>query len=207
MDRRPQRRIWKIEELLSAAKREREEKRQKFYENCLRHARLHATAVAAIVLSGEPKIDEPLSQAWKRALQHYRIRDLNEGTRMERQVGAARRLAPIILPITLKEAKAFTKIFKTAPAWLLNFTQTFIDAGCLKFDLPNVIPWKPKWGRDGYEQSRQWPLLPSGTMMDGDTVPDEGARFWPFPLMEETQKQEDDLSPETESLKGLRAFR
>src|SRR5262245_22813205 len=209
MDRRPQRRIWKIEELLSAAKREREEKRQKFYENCLRHARLHATAVAAIVLSGEPKIDEPLSQAWKRALQHYRIRDLNEGTRMERQVGAARRLAPIILPITLKEAKPFTKIFKTAPAWLLNFTQTFIDAGCLKFDLPNVIPWKPKWGRDGYEQSRQWPLLPSGTMMDGDPVPDEGARFWPFPLREEaystedSQKQEDDLSPEADLLTDL----
>jgi len=212
MDRRPQRRIWKIEELLSAAKREREEKRQKFYENCLRHARLHATAVAAIVLSGEPKIDEPLSQAWKRALQHYRIRDLNEGTRMERQVGAARRLAPIILPITLKEAKAFTKIFKTAPAWLLNFTQTFIDAGCLKFDLPNVIPWKPKWGRDGYEQSRQWPLLPSGTMMDGDPVPDEGARFWPFPLREEaystedSQKQEDDLSPETDRLRDFGLF-
>src|SRR5262245_32930275 len=108
MDRRSQRRIWKVEERLFAAKRERERKRKKFYESNLRHARLHATAVAAIVLSGKPKIDEPLSRAWTRALQHYRIetqlpdlhiRDLNEGTPMKRQVAAAQKLVPIILPI------------------------------------------------------------------------------------------------------------
>src|SRR5512133_1703227 len=96
MDRRSQRRIWKIEALLSAAKRAREEKRKKFSENCLRHARLHATAVAAIVLSGDPKIDEPLSRAWTRSLRHYRIRDVN-GTQIERQVAAAQQLLPTIL--------------------------------------------------------------------------------------------------------------
>jgi hypothetical protein len=216
MDRRSQRRIWKIEQLLSAAKRERERKRKKFFENCLRDARLHAIAVAAIVLSGEPKIDEPLSQAWTRALQHYRIRDLNEGTRMKRQVGAAQGLAPIILPITLKEAEEsarFTEIFKTAPVWLLNFTSMFLDASLLKFRRPNQS-WRPapgtKWGRAGYEESRQWPLLPSGTMTDGDPIPDEEARFWPFPLMEQaystehSQKEEDDFSPEADPLTDLR---
>jgi hypothetical protein len=76
MDRSSRRRILKVEELLSAAKKEREEKRKELNKNFLGHARLHATAVAAIVLSGEPKIDEPLSRAWTRALQHYRIRDV-----------------------------------------------------------------------------------------------------------------------------------
>jgi hypothetical protein len=99
MDRSSRRRIWKVEEFLSAAKKERKEKRKKLHEIYLRHARLYATAVAAIVLSGEPKIDEPLSQAWTRALQHYRIRAANEGTRINRQVEAARRLNPIILGI------------------------------------------------------------------------------------------------------------
>jgi hypothetical protein len=39
-------------------------------------------------------------------------------------------------------------------------------------------------------------------MAAGDPVPDEEARFWPFPLTEEaysaedSQKQEDDLSPD-----------
>src|SRR5712691_7593990 len=108
MDRRPRQRISKVEELLSAAKKERERKRKKFYEDRLRHARLHATAVAAIVLSGEPKIDEPLGRAWRRALRHYRIetrpldshfRPLREETPLERQVAAAQTLAPIILPV------------------------------------------------------------------------------------------------------------
>jgi hypothetical protein len=36
-------------------------------------ARLHATAVAAIVLSGEPKIHEPLIRAWARTLAHYKL--------------------------------------------------------------------------------------------------------------------------------------
>ena len=35
--------------------------------------RCHATAVAAIVLSGKPKIDEPLVRAWERALAYYGI--------------------------------------------------------------------------------------------------------------------------------------
>jgi hypothetical protein len=36
-------------------------------------ARRHATAVAAIILSGQPKIDKPLNKAWNRALRHYGI--------------------------------------------------------------------------------------------------------------------------------------
>lgn len=210
MDRSSQRRIWKVEELLSAAKTERERKQTKVSENCVRHARLHATAVAAIVLSGDPKIDEPLSQAWTRSLQHYRIRTTN-GTKIERQVAAAQQLLPTIL--RQKEASArFTKIFRRAPVWLLKFTQTFIDAGFLQFDLPNSMSWRPKWGRDGYEQSRQWPLLPSCTISAGDPVPDEETRSWPFPLTEEaystndSQEQEHDLSPEADLLSDLPLF-
>ena len=73
MDRISQRRIWKDEKLLSAARKEREKKQKEKYERYRFHARLHATAVAAIALSGEPKIDEPLIKAWMRALQHYGI--------------------------------------------------------------------------------------------------------------------------------------
>jgi hypothetical protein len=35
--------------------------------------REHATAVAAIVISGKPKVDEPLVRAWERTLAHYGI--------------------------------------------------------------------------------------------------------------------------------------
>jgi hypothetical protein len=207
MDRRPRQRISKLEKLLSAAKRECERKRKKFDEDWLRQARLHATAVAAIVLSGKPKIDEPLSRAWTRALQHYQIetrpldtlfRPSREETPLERQVAAAKELVPLILPITLttaQEPARFTEIFKTAPVWLLNFTSMSFDAGLLKFDLPDQAWPAPgtQWGRTGYDESRQWPLLPSGTMTDGDRVPYEHAKRWPLPLdtIEQLDKTED----------------
>jgi hypothetical protein len=207
MDRRRRQRISKVEELLSAAKKERERKRKKFYEGCLRHAQLHAIAVAAIALSGKPEIDEPLSEAWTRALQHYRIetRPLDFYIRyldkapIKRQVEAAEELAPIIFPITLKKAEEsarFTEIFKTAPVWLLNFTFMSFDAFLLNFGLPDQA-WRPapgtKWGRTGYYESRQWPLIPSGTMTDGDPVPYEHAQQWPLPLdaIEEVDTTED----------------
>lgn len=108
---------------------------------------------SCIVLSGEPKIDEPLSQTWKRVLQHYQIceRNLifgdNQRTEIDRQVEAAQQLAPIILGNTKASAK-FTEIFRAAPVWLLTFTFTFMDADLLGFDLPHKL-WRYKWGRDG----------------------------------------------------------
>jgi hypothetical protein len=103
---------------------------------------------------------------------------------MKRQVGAARQLVPEILGGAEASAR-FTEIFRMAPIWLLNFTATFMDSCLLKFDLP-IKSWLPapgtKWGRAGYKESCRWPLLPLGTMMDGDPVSDEDARHWPVPL-------------------------
>ena len=55
------------------------------------------------------------------------------------------------------------------------------DAAILDFRLPHKSE-SIKWGTAGYEESQQWPLLPSGTMADGDPVPDKQARLWPIPL-------------------------
>lgn len=80
MDRSSRQRIWKAEKLLSASEelvsielKKREKRWEEIKESIRPMARRHATAVAAIVLSGEPKIDEPLFQAWVRALRHYGI--------------------------------------------------------------------------------------------------------------------------------------
>jgi hypothetical protein len=228
MDRSSRRRIWKIEELLSAAKKEREEKLKKEYDNYRLHARFHATAVAAIVLSGEPKIDEPLIQAWKRALQHYGISglqqfNLSEAARENYQVGVAQRLVPVIIG-GAEESARFTEIFRTAPVWLLNFTSTFVDTIWLKFCLPSKSSRSErgsgggyKWGSAGYEESRRWPLLPLGTMTDGDPIPEGQMPPWPLPLdlmkeidripdIEEEPSQEDadDPSPEFERLEDMK---
>jgi hexokinase len=89
MDRSLRQRISKVEKLVSKAEefvsialRKHEESRAQLFaalEPVMRSsARFHATAVAAIVISGEPKIDEPLLQAWARTLRHHGITIQNE---------------------------------------------------------------------------------------------------------------------------------
>jgi len=172
MDRNFPRRLSKIEKLVSTALKEREEKEKQALKELPRHALRHSTAVAAIVLSGQPKINEPLSTAWKRALQHYGI----DGG-MDDQVRAAQRLLPIIIGDEESSAR-FTEIFRTAPVWLLQFTGIAMDAGFLEFHLPNITK-NLRWGSDGFEDARRWPLLPAGTMTAGDPIPDiDPRRMW-----------------------------
>jgi hypothetical protein len=184
MDRRLRNRIRRHEELLTAAKKDELEKRRQQYENYRFLARLHATAVAAVVLAGEPRVDEPLVNAWTRALDHYQIDALrayaantDETWRIKCQIAAAQSLFAKIIGAAGETAK-FTELFRTAPAWLLNFTSMWIDACFLEFDLPCEC----KITRVGDEQLRAWPLLPTGTMADGDPIPRGEKPMFPFPL-------------------------
>ena len=142
MDRSSRGRVCKAEEAVSIAKKQHEEERKKFLETYVSYARLHATAVAAIVLSGQPKIDEPLIRAWTRALRHYGVQPLAEHeihldyqSRLNKQNMAARELRPEILGRGAEVSERLTKIFRNAPVWLLHFTQTHFDGGLVRFDL------------------------------------------------------------------------
>jgi len=195
MDRRSRHRIGKCEELLSAALKERDKKLKQFLQVLPTYARCHATAVAAIVLSGRPRIDEPLKRAWARALQHYGI-EVNTD-----QTAAAQRLLPIIKGDGNESAR-FTEILRTTPVWLLQFTGMAMDARLLKFDLPNISDTLG-WGSAGYEDARRWPLLPAGTIMAGDPIPDlDARRLWiilvciitvPFPDFEELSREDEEI--------------
>jgi hypothetical protein len=166
------RRLSKNEKLVSAALKELNAKEKQSKREFPSYARLHATAVAAIVLAGQPEIDEPLNRAWGRALQHYQI-TMNQWGRLEDQFAAARRLHPII--IGSEESSRFAEIFETAPSWLLQFTGIAIDARFLEFDLPDIST-KFRWGSAGFEETQQWPSLPSGTLTAGDPIPDRDPR-------------------------------
>jgi hypothetical protein len=178
MDRSSRRRISKIEQVLSAARKERAKRLEQRHEQFVLQARRHATAVAAIVLSGRPRINEPLLLAWERALQHYGI-NVKEPGRLEDQFSAAQQLFPVIIG-NEKSSEKFSKIFGTAPIWLLQFARMFYDAGALRFQLRDILSVKFKWGTVGYESS--WPRLPLGMMTDGDPLPEKITRAWPLPL-------------------------
>ena len=191
MDRRSRHRIGKCDELLSAALNERDERVKHFLRVWPTHALRHTTAVAAIVLSGQPRVDEPLNRAWARALQHYGI-DNND------QVAASQRLLPIIKK-DRKGLARFTEIFRTAPVWLLQFTGMALDARVLKFGLPEISDTL-KWGSAGLEDARRWPLLPVGTITAGDPIPElDPRRLWiilfcmitePFPELEDLFRED-----------------
>jgi hypothetical protein len=181
MDRTSRQQVCKIEEAVSVETKERNQQRKTDYDIYMSRARLHATAVAAIVLSGKPKIDEPLSRAWTRTLQCYGVSPLpdhvfDNAARQNHQISAAQLLIREIIGGAEERAR-FEEIFKAAPVWLLTFTGAQYDGAFLKF----VVPYKfegLKWGRVGFVESQQWPLLPRGKITDGDPVPDEDARPW-----------------------------
>jgi hypothetical protein len=171
MKRRTIGRIRKIEEDVSAARKIHVDNFKQFMRAVATLALRHATAVAAIVLSGQPRVDEPLNRAWARALQQYGI-DINSG-----QEAAAQRLYPIIVGGE-KESERFSEIFRTAPVWLLQFTGMVIDSRFLPLQLPDLSP-ATRWGSAGYEEARRWPLIPSGMMAAGDPIPDsDERRLW-----------------------------
>ena len=168
MDRKSRHKIAKSEKLVSAALQKRDENVKELLRRWPTYARRHATAVAAIVLMGQPRIDEPLSRAWARALREHGISN-------DDQNQAAERLYPIIKG-DRKESSRFTEIFRRAPVWLLQFTGMAMDARLLKFKLPNISK-KLRWGSAGFGDSRRWPLLPVGTISAGDPIPDSDPRW------------------------------
>ena len=170
MAKRSQHRISNIERLVSAAQQERHDRLEQSAPVLRNQARHHAIAVAAIVLSGQPRIEEPLTRAWARTLQHY-------GIDLEDYVANPERLSPIIMQGELASER-FTEIFLTAPIWLLQFTAVAMDARLLRFDLPDIAN-ALQWGSAGFEDARRWPLLPLGTMTAGDPIPDlDERRLW-----------------------------
>jgi hypothetical protein len=191
MDRSSRQRISRAEKLLSKAEelvsielKKHAKRREQMYESLRPQARRHATAVAAIVISGEPKIDEPLFHAWVRALRHYRItdeygREFEYENWLERGNGyldiyhhlffsAYQQWYAAILN-GANETEKFTEIFSAAPVWLLEFTQMEVDAYLLQFNLSEMRD-KLVWGQKGLEDSKRWPFLPLGMMSDGDPV-------------------------------------
>jgi hypothetical protein len=171
----------KAEELVQIALKKHEDYLAQFFELFRPQARFHAMAVAAIVIAGEPKIDEPLVRAWGRTLRHYGITITNEYGReyeyeegheyeryeYERELRTAYDKLYAAIIKGDNETEKFAEIFRSAPIWLLQFTFMAVDAAALKFGLPEM----PSQRREEiFEYAKRWPLLPLGTMAGGEPV-------------------------------------
>jgi hypothetical protein len=165
-------RISRIEEVIAAKQKAQQERRKRWAKALPIHAQRHAIAVAAIVLAGEPKIDEPLIRAWARTLRHYEI--AIDPTTESKQITVAQLLFPTIVGKQASSSR-FAEIFSTAPAWLLQFTRTVLDAWIIRFSLPEMKP-SPNWGSAGFADAERWPLLPKGVLSAGEPIPRHDVR-------------------------------
>jgi hypothetical protein len=155
----------------------------------VRFARMHAVEVAAVVLYGEPKIEEPLSIAQSRmqekldkefaaAAEEWWMREDWEDEDEEELTPI---MALFIYPTLMfnnrpggNDNLKFERIFSEAPAWLLKFTAVEWDAKLLGFKLRKLVG-TPALGREARRDRNKWPLLPQGMIDEGGpcSEPDE----------------------------------
>ena len=144
-------------------------------------ASIHAMRVAAVVLYGEPKIEERLSPARSRmeekldkefaaAAEESWIRTFgNKGDST---------LRPLLYPMLMFDALhgadnnlKFKRIFSKAPVWLLKFTGIEWDAKLLGFKLRKLVG-APALGWEARRDRNRWPFLPEGTIDAGGPCSD-----------------------------------
>jgi hypothetical protein len=184
MERRFRQRVREIEKQINEEKRKRKEEWIEIQAYWRPQARFHAAAVAAIVLQGKPKIDEPLERAWLRALERYGIHVSDPWPKNSPANVGPQLLAKLLKP-GADESDTFSEIFRDAPAWLLSFTFVRMDAKLLNFELPDLSD-TIEMGRDGLEAAELWPLLPTTIMTAGEPVS--------RPLFDRSKAQKDGLS-------------
>jgi hypothetical protein len=147
-----------------------------------RWALFHAREVAAVVLYGEPKIEEPLSVARSRmqqkldkefaaAADEWWIR--KHGEKVHPKIRGLF-LYPILMFDALRGANdnlKFEQIFSEAPDWLLKFTGIEWDAKLLGFKLRKLVG-APALGLEARLDRNRWPHLPVGTIDAGGPCSD-----------------------------------
>jgi hypothetical protein len=168
------RRLLRLEKGAASSKTER---RRSEAENAAwqrQAARDHATKLVALILHGDPQIEEPLAIAWRRALGRLGLVGIAETELADR----LRALVITGLPGDTENAK-FAHVFCSAPQWLLKFCLAWADDSILGIDLPKSSEPQTKLGRKALRECLDsWPDLPAGTIGAGGPIP----KLTPSPL-------------------------
>jgi hypothetical protein len=140
----------RLERLAEAYLRPKEEADSQSDEFVRKYVLIHTANLAALILYGDPKIDEPLSFAWRRCLEsaewqarHEKYGDVH-GERDSPFGFGADRIADYFRKYFLPdlagrdEVKKFSLIFDKAPPWLLWFTYADVNARILGIRLPDL---------------------------------------------------------------------
>jgi hypothetical protein len=168
MSRVRHRQLSRLEKLAAPAidsVRRKDDALKQWVKHC---ASLHAISLGALILYGNPNVDEPLGDAWQRCssrfpiLQRvYQFRSLNlsDQSFAEEIAQIVRKDVMSDLPGTT-EAEKFQNMFFSAPPWLIWFTFATVTAKFLGFALPDLS------SVTSFSRSKAvfdiWPALPDG---------------------------------------------
>lgn len=160
MNRTWKKRVREVEDAVATKRRsdEQELQRQKMA------AHDHAIRLAALILYGNPQIDEPVSTAWRRALDRLGLSRVPDGQVCEH-------LRKRVPGADDDAIAAVEHIFETAPRWVLSFCFAALDGHLLGIKLPDFSD-TPEIGRQGLREAIEaWPDLPTGCFGAGGPVP------------------------------------
>jgi hypothetical protein len=164
MSRSRSQRLARLEQTVAKLQAERK-RREAERDAALRHAALdHLTMVVAVVLHGDPRIDEPFQLAWWRAVSRLGLNGAPHGDVLI----TSRRILVSQLPGTDLEEK-FGRVLSSAPHWVLSFCRCTLDASILGIPL-QIEGQLPEPGRHEIDR-RSWPSLPEGAFADGGFLP------------------------------------
>jgi hypothetical protein len=126
---------------------------------------VHAINIGLLVL-GNPKIDEPLSMAWIRAMERCSekvsgIPEFTDSFSPFDKIGARFVAVSFLGRVPgLDEREKFTATFAAAPPWLIYFTYGDYTADLLRITVPDLSSMA-KFMRSE-ETLKRWPALPVG---------------------------------------------
>jgi hypothetical protein len=127
--------------------------------------------LVALIVHGDPKIDEPLDIAWHRALEQLGLERLADFTP---SAHVAARLRPVLLPELPGDTEnaKLGHVLNSGPTWLLKFCHAWMDARLLGFELRQDSTFQLEFGRIGLREGvDSWPDLPKGTLAAGGPIP------------------------------------
>jgi hypothetical protein len=157
------RRVARLEQKVGPYLQRQKEEHQKAREGLAKITRAHAIALAALVLHGKPKLEEPLEAAWKRCCLRF-------GRLIDQPLWNIEFFEPVLKELPGDtEAEKFQHVFDIAPLWLLEFTHAIMTAGLLGLKCPDTSR-APRAGQTAYDMVLRWPLLPHGTLQAGGPV-------------------------------------
>jgi hypothetical protein len=164
--RNPLKRLQRLDELINPYLAKKKQEDEQAHGDPKPVACRHAAKLGALMLRGDPQLEEPLDGAWQRCLDRFEVRSWTKEA-IANSVLEARVLTE--LPGYTEQAK-FQNLLDRVPHWLLSFTSAWRTAFLLDLNFPDISE-APRPGHRGFREMLGWPELPKGMLQAGVPIP------------------------------------